>query len=291
MVSLTLRPMTPARLTRSSRERPYRRLTTTQTLLVLIVLAALGFFCLYLSGSDAQWWLDHSGFQSLIREFGALLIVAILLGGIWELVGKRALAREILETARISVDYETAGLTGVGTNYLEDPDWEDLFRNVEQLDIFVVSASTWRNAHLSRLATLASRPKGRIRLFLPDPCDDPTISNLAARFGYTEEHLRNRIESARKAFIDMTAPNGAKIEVYYRPGDRLFSFYRFDSIAVITLYNHKGSRGGVPTLAFRRGGSLYTFIEDEIAAIVSQSRPAERRAPIPGPPERRRTHE
>jgi hypothetical protein len=227
-----------------------------------------------LGGSDGSWWLEHKSFQGVVRDLGSLLIVSVTLGALWELIGKRTFAREILETARISADVETAGLTRVGTNYMEDPDWEDLFRNVEELDIFVAYASTWRNTHLSRLQSLASRPGGQIRVFLPDPEHGPTISTLASRFGYTEEDLRGRIEDTRRSFVEMTVSGGATIEVYYRQGDRLFSFYRFDSRAVITLYNHRGTRESVvPTFAFRRGGSLYAFIEGEIQAIMKQARP------------------
>lgn len=263
----------------SCRQRPYRRLTTTQTVLAACVLAALGLLCLYLGGSDGPWWLEHKGFQGVVRDLGSLLIVSVTLGAIWELVGKRAFAREVLETARIAADVETAGLTRVGTNYMQDPDWEDLFRNVQELDIFVAYASTWRNTHLSRLQALASRPDGQIRVFLPDPEHRPTISTLASRFGYTKENLQGRIEDTRKSFAEMTVDGGATIEVYYRQGDRLFSFYRFDSRAVITLYNHRGTRESVvPTFAFQRGGSLYAFIEGEIRAITKQSRLASERS-------------
>jgi len=202
-----------------------------------------------------------------------LLIVAILLGGVWELVGKRAFAREVLETARTSADIETAGVTRIGTNYLADPDWAHLFSSVQELDIFVAYGATWRNAHLAQLNQLASQPRGRIRVFLPDPEDARTVSTLATRFGYAEDDLRNRIEETRTSFAEMAIPNGAAIEVYFRPGDRLFSFYRFDSRAVMTLYNHTGTRATVvPTLVFERGGSLYAFIEAELRAVEKQSR-------------------
>jgi hypothetical protein len=267
--------MSPTRSTDSSRPRPYRLLTTLQMISALVVLALLGVLCLYVSGWSTGWLAEHKAVQSLIRELGALFIVAILLGGVWELVGKRAFAREVLETARTSADVETAGVTRIGTNYLTDPDWADLFHNVRELDVFLAYGSTWRNTHLSHLHKLASEPGGKIRVFLPDPEDPATMSTLATRFAYTQDDLQSRIEDARKSFAEMVVPNGATIEVYFRPGDRLFSFYRFDSKAVITLYNHTGTRATVvPTLVFERGGSLYAFIEAEIRAIERQSRPA-----------------
>ena len=244
--------------------------------LTAVLVGAVGLVCLYLGGNDSPWWQAHESLQGVMRDLGSLLIVSVVLGLIWELQGKRSFAREILETARTSADYETSGLTRVGTNYLEDPDWEDLFRNVEQLDIFVAYASTWRNLHLKRLQAVASRPGGQIRVFLPDLEDDDTVTTLARRFGYTEEDLCGRIKETAESFESMRLDGGATIKIFYRPGDRLFSFYRFDSRAVVTLYNHKGTRESlVPTFLFQRGGSLYAFIEAEIRAIENQSRSVE----------------
>jgi hypothetical protein len=81
---------------------------------------------------------------------------------LWELAGKRAFTREILETARTSTDVEAAGLNRIGVRYLDDPDWEQLFRPVRKLDIFVAYARTWRHSNLSRLRAVAARPGARI---------------------------------------------------------------------------------------------------------------------------------
>lgn len=255
---------------------PYRQLTTARYVLVAGGFLLVGLLLLYVGGMTGPWWDTHGSFRAFLQSLGGLLVASVFLGSLWELVGKRSFAREVLETAGIAADVETAGLSRITTNYLNDTGWDELFANVEQLDIFLAYGATWRNVHLSRLETLAARAGAKIRIFLPDPEDRDTMTVLCARFGYEKADLKRRINETRSAFEGMARSGGAQIEVWFRPGDRVFSFYRFDSTAVITFYNHKKSRDTVvPTLVCRRGGSFFQFIETELVAIESQSRRVE----------------
>ena len=209
-----------------NRERPYRGLTTAKVTLVAVGVAVVGVALLYVGQLGSPWWMAHPSLQAVIRDFGALLVVSAALGVIWDLIGKRAFAREVLETARTLTDVEAAGLTRIGTNYVDEPDWETLFSGVKKLDIFVAYANTWRNAHYERLKKAAASG-GRIRVYLPDPRDTVMIGQLAERFDKTPEALVGLIEEARKAYQALPIDGGGSVEVFYRPGDPVFSCYRF----------------------------------------------------------------
>ncbi|MFF4625844.1 hypothetical protein [Nonomuraea jabiensis] len=259
---------TEAAINRTSRERPYRQLTTTKTVLISLVVAFIGGVLLYLGGLDLGW----EGGKALLNNLGSAFIVSVGLALVWDLWGRRAFSREILETARTATEVEAAGLVRVGTNYVEDPDWEDLFRNVRKLDIFVAYGRTWRNAQMSRLRMLANNADARIRIYLPDPDDPATIAHLADRFSMDAADLVNAIKESRREFVGLATAGKAKIEVYYRKGDVVFSCYRFDQTAILVLYSHSRKRSQVPTIVCRAGGSLYRFIRDELAAIEEQSK-------------------
>lgn len=170
-------------------------------------------------------------------------------------------------------DFATAGLLRIGSTYLGELEWKQLFAEVTELDIVVAYGQTWRNLHARELAQVAARPGSRIRVFLADPDDELTVAVLADRFDTTSTELRSRITTTRTAYETLQRPNGAQIEVHYRPGDRLFSFYRFDDIAVVGLYSHSRARGAaVPVFVCARPGELYEFIQDELAVILDQSR-------------------
>lgn len=256
------------------RERLRRRLNTVETALVALGLAAVGALMLFFGGRDSLW-TAHTGLQALVNALGGTLIAAIALGLLWELAGKRSFAQEILEQARISTDVDAAGLVRIGTNYVEDPDWDVYFANVMRLDIVVAYARTWRNQHLARLRAMAARSGARIHVYLPDPEDTIAIAALAAKFGSTPEQLGTNIEETRQEFLALTVPGGAEIKVFYRPGYSVFSFYRLDSVAVLTLYSHSRERqSGIPTMVCRAGGSLFEFVYGELRVLRSMSHDA-----------------
>ncbi|WP_410583906.1 hypothetical protein [Amycolatopsis sp. lyj-108] len=174
---------------------------------------------------------------------------------------------------QLTRDFASAGLLRIGSTYLGELEWKQLFAEVTELDIVVAYGQTWRNMHARELAQVAARPHSRIRVFLADPDDDLTVAVLADRFDATPDELRERITSTRRAYEALSRSTHNPIEVYYRPGDRVFSFYRFDDIAVVGLYSHSRARGaGVPVFVCARPGELFDFVQDELAVILDQSR-------------------
>ncbi|MFG2018943.1 hypothetical protein [Actinomadura geliboluensis] len=253
---------------------PYWKITTLNVVIAAIVAAGLGIAALFFGGRESLW-SGHKGIQAFVNGVGGALIGAVALGILWELVGKRALVDEMHEKFEMSADVKTAGLVGIGTNYVADPDWDSYFAGVSKLDIFVAYGQTWRNQHLTQLREVARRPDARIHVYLPDPEDATELKALARKFGSDLSSLRQKIEETRAAFQELAQPGGAEVTVYYRPPYSVFSFYRFDSTAVITLYSHSRRRQpGVPTLICKAGGSLFQFVYDEISALRDVCRPA-----------------
>lgn len=173
----------------------------------------------------------------------------------------------------LSRDFEASGLLRIGATYLGELEWKRLFAEVTELDIVVAYGQTWRNMHARELAQVAARPGSRVRAILADPNDDLTVAVLANRFAISHDELRARISATRAEYESLRRPGGAQIEVYYRPGDRVFSFYRFDDIAVVGLYSHSRVRGAaVPVFVCAQPGELFEFIQDELSVILNQSR-------------------
>jgi len=256
-------------------DRPYRDLTTLKTVVGAGMVFLLGLACLYLGGLGFKFWSTHQGIQALVDNMGAVLVISVGLAMLWELVGKRAFAREVLENARVTIDVEKSGIRKIGVDYISEPEWDELFDGVHELDIFVAYGRTWHNLQLNRLKVLAKRKGARIRVFIADPEDEQTVTVLSYRFSMAPEELRRRIEQTRVDYESLRERGGASIEVFYYPGDRLFAFYRFDETAIITIYQHRPERAElIPTLTFRSGGSFYDFIVSELKSIDERSRTA-----------------
>jgi hypothetical protein len=187
---------------------------------------------------------------------------------------ERELHRRRSFAEQLATDVRTAGLLRIGANYLNGLDWDRLFTDVRELDIFVAYGQTWRNLNIRQLHKLARQHGSRIRIFLPDVTDETTTSLLAHRFAITPEELIRRIESTCEAYEQMRHPAGARIEIYYFPGDRMFSFYRLDNTVVVGFYSHSRNRlPSIPVFVGSAPGTLYEFILEELGAIKQQSRP------------------
>jgi hypothetical protein len=200
----------------------------------------------------------------------SLLYVAGRNDWIWEWVGKSIFLDDVMGTSATAAGVRASDLTAIGVNYQADVPWEDLFKTVRKLDIFVAYGRTWRNSHLQELEAVSQRPDARIRVFLPDPDDEATIAVLSERFSTKPADLSAAITEARTAYEVLSAGR-ATVEVYYRKGDHVFSAYRFDGVAAVTLYTHGQARTGVPVFVCREGGSLNRFVRAEFDAIKGQS--------------------
>lgn len=242
------------------------KVTTLSAWLVALCGSIIGLVLMYWATR-----LDDEPWKPLIGEIGSLILATALLALMWDLIGRRAFAEEILAKAKLSSDIVESGITRVTDQYLDDVEWGELFARAKQVDIVVAYANTWRNTHRSRLERIAAQAGTRMRVFLPDPDDSATVINLAERFGKTAEEIRLLIRGAIDEYKSLARPGGGTVEVHVRAGDALFSAYRFDSRAVLTLYSHTRCRTLVPTWVMD-GGELFSFVQREVDAIAEQSK-------------------
>lgn len=241
------------------------------SLAAVLIAGALVLAGLVLMLLSVQPWADGTVWESFLGQVGGLIVATGLLTVAWDLFGRRAFAMEVLAKAKLSADVVESGITRVTDQYLDDVEWGELFEGAVHVDILVAYANTWRNAHRHRLERVAKTKGSRIRVFLPDPNDGATMSNLAQRFAAAPEAVVAKINEAIIEYKSLSQPGGGAIEVYVRAGDALFSAYRFDGRAVLTLYSHgRERRTSVPTWVMA-GGELFSFVQGEIDAIATQS--------------------
>jgi hypothetical protein len=247
------------------------KVVTGTAVVVALTFVIVGGVCLWVSGLATLE--ENAPLSGFLSQLGGLLLATGLITIAWDLFGRRAFADEILAKAKLSTDVVDSGLIRVTDQYLDEVEWADLFQNVDKLDVVVAYASTWRNTHRARLQT-AARRGCRIRVFLPDYRDDETVNILAGRFSMDPDALKAKIQEAGTDFNALPAPVGSPVQVYLRKGDLVFSCYRFDSRAVLTLYSHsRERRTSVPTFV-TKNGSLFSYVYDELEAIEQQSQPA-----------------
>jgi hypothetical protein len=236
----------------------------------MLVVAGFGLALLYISGNP-EWWKDQPALKAFLSQLGGVMIAAVGLALLWENVGKRRFADEILVKAGIAQELDQAGILRATDEYLKI-DWDDYFSAVSELDIFFAYGRTWRNSHRRKLAETMDSKAAKVRVFLPDTSDDLTITNLSSRFAMTPAQLKFQIHEAARDFFMMESDSGAELEIYFRRGDQTFSCYRFDRMIVVTLYTHSKKRMQVPTFVFRKGGSMFEFFGQELEQMPADAR-------------------
>jgi len=164
------------------------------------------------------------------------------------------------------------GLVGI-KNQSREIDWDDMFENVSEIDLFFTYARTWRNANNNLLYKFARKNDSRLRVILPDPNNVVILSELSNRFSKSSEEFRNLINEAKEEYakvqIFAKQCNGGSVEVWYTSVTPMYSLYRFDRTVLISLGSYKPIKGNVPHLIADRRGTLYQFVREEIDALLN----------------------
>jgi hypothetical protein len=139
---------------------------------------------------------------------------------------------------------EKAGIITFTDNFHKGIDWEPLFTNTKELDIFFSYGRTWRNTHRDELTTLVTTSNIQLRVVLPDRDREDVIASLSYRFRYTPDELKVYIRDAIIYFQELLAKaekakSGATISIWLISTPPLYSFYRFDKAAVIAWFGHR----------------------------------------------------
>jgi len=239
-----------------------------------MVVAALG---LAVSGLILLWisasfqWNNNTAAQSVVRDVGSFLSASAVLTFLWEFWGRRAFLDEVLAKVQLSDDIRSAGLQKIVPSFHTGINWQSYFPKVKELDILFAYGRTWRATHLEELQRLARKKGARIRVVLPDPDDPLTVGELARRFEYTTSELAKYVRDAVETFKELrtlAGRDGAEIDLWFFQGTQQFSYYRFDTIAIVALYTHRRARDPVPAIICEEGGSLFEFVRQDFDALV-----------------------
>jgi hypothetical protein len=226
--------------------------------------------------ADLIDWQAHLSIQTLLRDFGSLLIASVAVAVVWELFSKRAFYAEALSASRLVDEIMETGLIGVSAKWHENIDWQRLFRSTNNLQILFIYGRTWRNTHRVDLVDFVMRPNTRAVIVWPDPNNEILLAAIGQRTSKEVQETRNSILEAQNDFIEIFNRAGhakEKLEIWYLPYVPMYSYYRFGEKAIFTVYQHRKERIEVPTFTMESGGTLYEFFEEEFESIVNDNSP------------------
>ena len=176
------------------------KLTTYKTVLYGMGIVLAGFGAMWLS--NVGWFTKHAALQATTNQLGGLLITVGGLAILWDLRGKRDIMEEVLEKVRIESDVSAAGIERVTMKYLDDIQWDELFRNARHLAVFIAYGSSWRKVHWTKLQAFAEREGNRLQCSCQTPMtsrrwqDSLSASTIRSkRFAMPFEIRRKNLQS------------------------------------------------------------------------------------------------
>lgn len=249
----------------------FRERTNLRTITVSIIVALVGAFLLFfvsrLSFLDA-----YPEWQSLIKDFGSLIFASVAVALIWELFSKRAFMSELLTTTKLADEIQESGLVKISPQWHGEINWTELFRKNDYLKILFMYGRTWRNINRAELQRFASKSNSKATIILPDIENPRLISELAQSIDVTADELKARINESVQEFVAIFNIEGQgenKLEIFYTSIFPTYSFYQFDSVAIVTFYTMSRNKKAVPTLVFEKGGTLFDFFISDFNDLLN----------------------
>ncbi len=253
-----------------------KQIVNLRTLAATAILMVLG-IVLILAVIYLGWFKNHPIRSSFGTQFGGLLIVSSSITIVWELVGKRAFAEEILEKANMSRELAEAGIAKVfGSFHEREIDWIEFFETACEIDLLFLYAHSWRSSRRVELRTFLSASRRRLRVILPDPSNDEVMAPIATNCDMTVEKLKERIEEAKDEFArlsELASSNGSVVEIWFLQTVPTFSFYCSNRLLILALNTNRKEKANVPTFVCRKPGTVYKYIKEELAGILEGENP------------------
>lgn len=205
------------------------------SLLGAAVLAALVLAYFAINPDGWSGWRDL--FLGLLVSLIALLLASLV---VYVLLLRQGIPT-LSALARLDPAPETKGRFSKSTrgdvfeNYREIP-WDELLRDVDELDIVVCYFDSWVSSNWESLLRFFNRG-GRMRIYLPDPEIPDVLAQVQRRFEeYHLEVVRDKIVNTgiRLAnVIEESASPEARLVINFYPGPLNYSAIRFDRESVL----------------------------------------------------------
>ncbi len=215
-------------------------------------------------------WEGYEIWQTILREFGGLLIVSTIISLIIDHRSKKIIIDDVLEKIDLKKEIVKSGIYEIYDSFQDilKAKWEKYFASAHNIDIFICYGRTWRHKLSKEFIKLQQRTNVSMRVILPDPNNNRVINELSKRFRYSTTQLIQYINEAIGFFKGLKNIN---IEIMKLPEPPLFSLYRFDDILIIAIFNHHNHNISVPTFICKEGGTLFDYFSREFEELVKSS--------------------
>lgn len=244
-----------------------RQRNTAIVILAAVVLVGASVLLIWLGGLGEEWY------HFVFVQVGTAVLVAAGISILWDAWGRRLLADEMFEKMKLGQGVSRWGLRDLSLTWSEQP-WPELFAKGSNVDVMLGYGQTWRGVAHSGLEEFLANRKNTLRVCLPDPEVAWLMESLAHRYNQPTDRLRERVREAARYFADLRDAGEATVQIFFRAGQPLYALYRFESVAIVTLYPHRKERSSkVPTMTME-SGEMVEWLKQDFEAAIRDAREA-----------------
>lgn len=247
-------------------EKVYIQRTNLLTILVCILVAFIGALLIVLSVTVSE---ITEPFNSLLRDFGSVIIASVSIAVIWDFVSRRTFLKEVLSVTKLAEDIDETGLIGISPKWHGQINWPELFSRAKVLKVFFMYGNTWRNSNREYITKFAKKAGTKAIIVFPDYENQELMKQICLEVEYTPEKLTRHIKDAEVDFKEMFG-NKNKLSIWHTSVFPIYSYYGFDHTSIVTFYSLDRKKVEVPTLMINNSGSLDKFFSRDFKSMLTE---------------------
>jgi hypothetical protein len=149
--------------------------------------------------------------------------------------------------------------------------FEDLIASSGQMALYFIHSRRWRENHDAAIKAFLAREGTTLEVFLPDLESHELIFSLGRHFEDGPQ-IPGLVVDAYRYFARLAREYQKPAEIWLFSRYPTFSFYQFDTRAIVALYSNTVAKRDAPALEVTAQSLLGQFIEADIVDLKKECR-------------------
>ena len=164
-----------------------------------------------------------------------------------------------------------SGIVGVAPFAWFVQRFDELIGSSRRMALFFIHSRRWRENHDATIKAFLAREGTALEVFLPDLENHELMYSLSKHFDDGPQ-IPSLVTDAYRYFARLARDYGKPTEVWLFGRYPTYSFYQFDSRAVIALYSNASAKKNLPALEITTGSMLGNFLATDIEDLKRECR-------------------
>ena len=164
-----------------------------------------------------------------------------------------------------------SGIVGVAPFAWFVQRFDELIGSSRRMALFFIHSRRWRENHDATIKAFLARDGTELEVFLPDLENHELMYSLSKHFDDGPQ-IPSLVTDAYRYFARLARDYAKPAEVWLFGRYPTYSFYQFDSRAVIALYSNASAKKNLPALEITTGSMLGNFLATDIEDLKRECR-------------------